>query len=164
MKNSKIYKIVFVILIPLLSFIGTYIPKYIDLIKNNKAKDNTITEQKEKIVKRNLIINIKQDKIYGLIEEKTECITTQKVLSETNKTLRANNFDLILKDAQKEDSIYIRNLPVNSDLKPLSALSCDLQRSLHKTIQPLKTIVNELPILEKKRGFLRRLFKKKPII
>ena len=92
-------KIIFIssVVIPFLITLGTLLNKYLDLYKKAQSLTEKNEHQRGQIVKRNLVINNKQDEIYGLIEDTEECITTRKYLESNNKELRGHNFNLIRK-------------------------------------------------------------------
>jgi len=89
-KHPILYSCLVFIITTLIGFLLDLRKDKIAYERENFQHIETIENQKEQIVKRNIVINTKQDLVYGLIEEKEECITTRKILSNDIKKANQN--------------------------------------------------------------------------
>ena len=128
----------------------------------NELKETKIenSKQKEQIIKRNEVLNIRYNQFNQLIEEKEVCTTTQKILIAdaglSDEIIKAYELlsdslsGVIIKDETK-DNIVVTDIP---NLTPIE-LKTNPQQNTHIKKELIKTLYIE----PTKKRFIRKLFK-----
>ena len=160
-------------IVAILSTIVTAGNKYLDMLQKikdlnvkNNGKDIHIealnvknNEKTEQIIKRNMVINLQQDEIYGLIEDTEICTTTRKYLTQeikkSNETI--NEYEILtdelsteIIDKDRKDKNKAQNV---QKLSP-NQLTCEPQQNHYLKKEVIKTAKNGLK--KNKFNFLKR--------